>query len=409
MSLGFLRARLDALPILLALLVALPACDSNDPPPEEEETDVVVSGVNFTRLFAPATDGEVAAVRADWSMRNPSSSNESVVATTTLGGATLAVVEHTVTASGSAPVTHYGLVRVPDGADDAPVLVVHHGGDDGFSVSAGSSNTGVVQFVSTFGAVADDVVLVVPVYRSETLSTAGVGGLGASYTAGGTPSPWDYDVDDSIAMLDAALALFDDETDGDRVAAIGFSRGGNTAALHAVRDDRIDGLVDYYGPTDFFNADGAQFLARLLLAFEPDAPNNPVIGLPGAQYLYDEVLDALRDGRVSEADARLEVVRRSASVFQADLPATQVHHHYRDGVVTVPFSLAFQAAAEGGDGGPFEAFFYGTPATGTADLSGTFHSPDATAEMRASIPVVADFLTRRLGIGIGARQLAAAQ
>ena len=390
------RARLVALPVLLALAVALPACDGGG------DDDQIIFGLNYTRLFAPATSAEASAIRADWDGRNTSSSGASVVASATVDGAEVSIVQHTVTATGGGTVTHYGVVRAPAGADDLPVLVVHHGGDNGLSINATTANTGVRQFAAAFPGLASSTVQVFPVYRSETITTTGYAGLGGPYTASGTESPWDYDVDDAIALLDAVQGLdaFEDEVDDDRSAAIGFSRGGNVAALHGIRDDAIRAVVDYYGPTDFFN-DGAQTLATGVLT-----GNAGALGLPGAQFLFSQVLNPLRnaDGTYNAsadyAGARLEVIRRSASVFEADLPNTQVHHHVLDGVVPVLFSRAFADAAEGGGGGSFEAFFYGT-AGGTP--SGTFHAPEVTAEMRQSIPRVEAFLGGQLG-GSAARR-----
>ena len=399
-----LRSRLGALPLLLALVLSLPACDSGD---GEASDDRILFGVNYTRLFAAPTAGEVQAVRADWAARATASSNASVVASTTVDGATVSVVRHTVTAAGGGSVTHYGVVRVPAGAQNLPALVVHHGGDNGFAISATTSNTGVRQFAAVFQGLAGSTVQVWPVYRSETLSTTGFPDLGGPYTADGDESPWDYDVDDAIALLDAVQGLdaFAASLDDTRAAAIGFSRGGNTAALHAVRDPAVTALVDYYGPTDFFN-DDAQLLATGVLTGNPGA-----LGLPGAQFLFDNVLNPLRnaDGTYNAdadyADARLSVVRRSASAFEADLPNTQVHHHVLDGVVPVGFSRAFAAAAEGGAGGSFEAFFYGTEG---GARGGQYHAPEGTDEMRASIPRVESFLTAQFGAGAAVRRPALA-
>ena len=410
-----LRSRLGAIPVLLALVLSLPACDSGNGGGEEVETDQIVNGVNFTRLFAEPTDAEVQAVRADWAGRNTTSSPATIRGTATVDGASVTVVEHTVTATGGGTVTHYGVIRVPSGASgERPILIVHHGGDNGFSIDAAdrtgppTSNTGVRQFATAFPALAASTVQVFPVYRSETISTTGFPTLGGPYTAGGDESPWDYDVDDSIALLSAVqgLDLFASSIDEDRVGAIGFSRGANTAALQAIRDDRIDALVDYYGPTDFVNP-GAVTLATLLLS---PTPSPAVFGLPGAQFLFDNVLNPLRnaDGSVNPnadyAGARLAVVRRSASAFTESLPDTQVHHHYQDAVVPVAFSQAFEAAGAEPSGGSFEVFYYGTEGGAT---SGVFHAPELSPDMQASIPRVQAFFSGRFS-GAAARQPALA-
>lgn len=354
----------------LALLV-LPACDSGEPEPTG---DSIAFGINYTRLFAPATDAEVAAVRAEWAARNPTSSPPTVVGTATEGGATITVVSHTVTAAGCETVTHYAAVRVPDGlSGEAPMLVVHHGGDDGFRVG-GSGDTGLTALAALYPDLFAATVQVMPVYRSEPLDASAIG-LG-TLTATGAPSPWDCDVDDAIATVDAVIGAFPGVVSATERVAMGFSRGGNTAALHAARDPEMDALVDYYGPTDFYN-DAVQLLTTGVLT-----GNAGALGLPGAQYLLDNVLLPLRnaDGTYNAgadyATARLAIVRRSASVFAASLPETQVHHHRQDNTVPVGFTEAFvtEVAARGA-ADRVEVFYYGsgTPAAG-------FHTPTAMPE-----------------------------
>ena len=407
--------RFALLPLAALLLVTLPACDSGG---DEDDGggatgDLVFLGINFDRLFAEPTAAEIQAVQADWASRSPDAQDAEVVSTAAFDGATHYVVTHTVDEGPGAPLTHYALVRVPDALTDAAsaaLLVVHHGGDDGVGAATttrdGTANTSVQAMAASFPELFAQTVQVVPTYRSEELRldgtalTCGDDG-GQSCVSGGTESPWDYDVDDAMALLSAVLAL--DELDGlvdpERVGVIGYSRGGNTAALHAARDARVDALTDYYGPTDFFNPvvtsvasrDGVNGLAVGLLFGDPG-----VLGLPGAQFLRDEVFLPLRnaDGSYNAgadyAGARLEVVRRSASLFAADLPAFQVHHHRLDGVVPVGFSQAFQARA--GGGGDFN--YYG-PETG--ELSAAFHAPEVTPDMQPSLQRTQDFLLGVLG------------
>ncbi|MDT0631753.1 dienelactone hydrolase family protein [Rubrivirga sp. S365] len=400
-----LRLRLAA---LLALVLALPACDglvNETIPPAEPPDETVQNGVSFGRLFGEPTAAELAAVEADWAGRNTAPSEGRVVGQARAGGATLYVVEHETVANGSPTVTHYGIVRVPDGVADAPVVVVHHGGDGGVQVAAFTANDGVLPFASVFAPIAAETVQVFPVYRSETVDTGALPALGGPYTAGGAPSPWDYDVDDAIALLTATLELFGEETDEDRVAAIGFSRGANVALLQAVRDDRIDAVVDYYGPADFYS-EGAQRLTGALLLPESNPTFQQAIGLPGAPYLLNEVLDPLRaadDTYDADADygpARLDIARRSPGLFADRLSAVQVHHHYRDGIVPFSFSEAFAARA-GGAAASFELFPYGAPPASAGDLSILYHAPEAE-DMRPSIPTVLAFLGAELGLRAGA-------
>ena len=392
-----LPRRLRALVFAAATLALLPACDSGgttDPP----STDQIVAGVNYTRLFAAPTAAEVDAVRQDWAGRNPSTAGTKVVVATNLDGAIAGVLQHTVTTANGVSVTHYAVYRFPtNDASNLPVVVVHHGGDDGLSIEASTANTGVRQWVAAFPDLAARTAQLWPVYRSESIMTGSFLGGGGPFPASGDPSPWDYDVDDSIAALTAFLERFSDRVDAGRVVALGMSRGANTALLHAVRDDRIDAVTDYYGPTDFFN-DGARLLATGVLLGDAGA-----LSLPGAQFLLDNVLSPLRgaDGSYNAdadyAGARLEVVRRSASAFTTDLPDTQVHHHVADGVVPYLFSQALDAAATAnGTGGSFEFNTYGAPGTAPSAL---YHAPEVSPDMQPSLDVTEAFLLDAIGEG----------
>ena len=407
--LTLLSRRLGALSLAALMLAVLPACDSGGDDDDGGEPDgFIYAGVNFDRLFAEPTADETAAVRADWASRTPDADGVTVVSSGAFDGATHYVITHTVDEGHGAPQTHYGLVRVPDGLGDdanAPVLVVHHGGDDGVGAASSmrdqTANTSVQAMAGALPDLFAETVQVVPTYRAEDLRLSGSGldcGDGSTTcTSGGSPSPWDYDVDDAMALLSSVLDLgeLDGQVDPSRVAAIGFSRGGNTATLHAVRDSRVLAVTDYYGPTDFFNPIVTSVMANggpiNGLAFGVLSGNDGALSLPGAQFIFDEVLDPLRgpnnayNANADYAGARLEVVKRSTSLFAADLPPFQVHHHRQDIVVPVGFSQAFQARA----GGAGEFNYYG-PESG--ELSALFHAPEVTPDMQASLQPTQEFL-----------------
>ena len=399
--------RFYVLAVLFAALVVLPACDTEAT--EEQNDDTIRFGVNYTRLFAAPTAAEIQAVKTDWDARRTESSGTPKTASSaTFDGAFYGILQHTVTSTGQDNVIHYGVIRIPEGAQDFPVLVVHHGGDGGLAIDATSANTGVRQWVAAFPQLAANTVQIWPVYRSESISVTGSPISGSLFTASGDPSPWDYDVDDSIAFLDAALDRWDDETDENRIAAMGMSRGANTALLHAIRDPRIDAVVDYYGPTDFYNSAGAQGLATIILGPEENNPlRDGALTLPGAQYLYNEVLNPLRnaDGTYNAsadyASAKREVLRRSASAFHADLPDTQVHHHYADPVVPFAFSQALKDAVDAG-GAP-SVFDFNAYGAATDTQNNAYHAPELTPAMQPSLAKTETFLLNALGVGTTTR------
>ena len=386
-------------PLFLALLLALTpfwaGCDSGETDPPENLN--ILFGVSINRLFSEPSAAEIDAVRADWASRSPEAANGTVVAQADVDDATVYVVSHTMSEGPGAPFTHYGVVRVPDGVgDDAPVLVVHHGGDSGFSIATGggytTGNASLEVMADIFPTLFSTTVQVVPVYRSEPI-LAGVGGLAATYTSGGNESPWDYDVDDSIALLSVALDLFADETDEDNIGALGYSRGANVALLHQIRDDRIDAVTEYYGPSDFYNP-VAETLAAGLLSGDPRA-----VGLPGGTFLREQLLLPLQgasgayDADADYAGARLEVVRRSASLFKGDLMNVQIHHHTLDPVVPYAFSQAFDARSGSVSGG-YEFNTY------TNALPAGVLSPHAPRAMPESLPATEAWFSTYIGAGL---------
>lgn len=285
-----------------ALLLALPACAPRLAPGAADRI--------LDALFAPPSAAEVAAVEADWRARDTGVHGYRVEWESREGdGSRSMVVSHTV---GGA--RHYGMVRVPPGAAGRklPVLVVAHGGSRGV--------TGWELFRS--GPLAEGWVQVLPSYRSERLVAAPL----RWYRSEGAQSPWDRDVDDVMALLGAALAHVP-EADSARVAVLGRSRGAGVALLVGIRDPRVRAVVGFSGPTDFFLPAVRRLAER--------AVRSRVPRLPGAGYLADSVLFALRDGRTTVPRARLELLRRSPAWFPARLPPVQLHHGTEDDEVAV--------------------------------------------------------------------------
>ncbi|HYE58299.1 MAG TPA: prolyl oligopeptidase family serine peptidase [Rhodothermales bacterium] len=252
------------------------------------------------RLFAPPTPQERAAVEADWAHRDVRARDVRVEWEGRSGSARLLVLSHRIGA-----VRHVGAVRVPRTAPGTrlPVLVIGHGGDRGTSPR---------EFIRR-GPLAEGWIQVLPTFRSERLYATPL----RWYRAGGTPSPWDRDTDDALALLDAVLRHVPG-ADSTRIAALGRSRGGGVALLMAARDPRIDAVVVQFGPTDFLLPD--------VRARARQALSTRLARLPGAGFLADSFLFALRDGRVSVAQARVGLLRRSPAWFAHRLPPVQIHH-----------------------------------------------------------------------------------
>jgi len=194
------------------------------------------------------------------------------------------------------------------------------------------------------GGVSSDFVWVVPSFRGETLVTAG-----GSWPSDGPASPWDRDVDDALMLLGAALELAP-EADEERVGVLGFSRGGGVALLMGIRDERIDRVVEFFGPTDFLGPYVREVVEEVL---EGDMRD-----LPGLPTMNERFIEPFAEGALTLADVRPELVRRSAVLFAADLPKLQIHHGSADAVVDVGQAEELIEALESvGRGPPDDGFF----------------------------------------------------
>ncbi len=319
-------------------LWALAGCDDSATRPE----DRIVEGVNLTELFAQPGPAEIAAIEADWEGRDVSAQDVQVVVTEELdlGGvaATLRIVSHSV-----AGVRHYGAVLVPSGAaaGSLPILMYAHGGDRGVDI-----DELLPLFPIFLGPDIGKSIFVAPSLRAEPLRYKGT-----TYMSEGLPSPWDHDVDDALALINVVAATTP-EADDERIGVLGFSRGACVALLMAERDPRIDLVVEFFGPTDFFGPFVQEVVEEALLG----APRD----LPGLDFLNAEYIQPLKAGELTIADVRPEILRRSPVYFAGSLPQLQVHHGTADDTVPVGEAerLIEVMLGLGRDEPEFEAYLY---------------------------------------------------
>jgi dipeptidyl aminopeptidase/acylaminoacyl peptidase len=306
---------LSGLLVTAATLLLLSACDD-----ATEPEDRIIEGVDFSVLFAEPSQAEIDAVANEWAGRDVSAQNHQEVASANLNingiDVRLSVVSHTV-----GGVLHYGAILVPDGAQPGslPVLVYSHGGDGGVDIDETLS---LLPFL--LGGDLQDFVFVAPSFRAEPLVFDGM-----TYQSGGSPSPWDRDVDDALALINVVAATIP-EADSDRIGVVGFSRGACVGLLMAERDPQIDVVVEFFGPTDFFGPFVQDVVEEALLGSLRD--------LPALDFLNDEYIQPLKNGDLTIADVRPELIRRSPVYWADRLPQLQVHHGTADAVV--PFGEA---------------------------------------------------------------------
>jgi dipeptidyl aminopeptidase/acylaminoacyl peptidase len=342
----------------LSLLAVATACGDSTGPRRQDDA------VDLQRLFAPPTAGERAAVEADWAARAPSAQGVRVEASQLsaigLAPMQLQVVSHVVDGH-----RHYGAILTPVSPVRAalPLVLYLHGGDEGVSVDE------VAIAAVAAGVDPNAAVWVVPSFRAEPLRAAG-----QLWQSGGTASPWDRDVDDTLALLDVAASLVPTARRA-CVGSIGFSRGGGVALLLSARDTRVRATVEFFGPTDFFGPFVREVVEEVLRG-RPRA-------LPGLGHLSQAWVQPLRQGLVSYEEVRLEMLRRSPAHFAERLGPVQLHHGTADAVVPVSQAESLiDAMARIDRGAPaFESYLY----------VGAGHNPFM---MQAAPPRVRSFLDR---------------
>ena len=124
------------------------------------------------------------------------------------------------------------------------------------------------------------------------------------------------------------------------------------ALLTGLRDERVDRIVSFFGPTDFFD-DWVREIVREAALRTPRR-------LTGVAHLDSTVVQPYILGDITRPEARLELVRRSPVLFAADLPRLQVHHGTIDLIVPVSQAESLIRAMEAIGRGPpdFEAYIY---------------------------------------------------
>ena len=350
----------------MLLLGLLAGCDQAGDP-VEPVADAIDIEAKLDDLFAPPTEAEVEAVRADWARRDISAAEVTIELTESYPlsetPATLRIVSHRVGAA-----LHYGAILAPDSAapGSLPILMYLHGGDSGVEVD----DIGLVIFA--LGELRDNFVYVIPSFRSEPLEYED-----REWVSTGHGGHWDYDVDDALALLNVALELTP-QAKIEGLSIVGGSRGAGVALLAGIRDERIENIVAFFGPTDFFD-DWVREIAR-------DAAMGFPRDLPGVAHIDTTFIQPYMRGKADLAEVRLELVRRSSVLFAEDLPAVQLHHGDADETVVVSQAHSLMRAMEalGREPPEFEAFIY----------EGGGH---AIFALRGAIPRAVDFMRQALG------------
>lgn len=309
---------------------------------------------DLAELFAPPTTVELDRIRQDWASRPLIVEGYRLEATGTDNrGDMIHVLSHVVDGQ-----RHFGALRFPRSyvpGGSYPLIVTCHGGLAGVDIDE------IGNVLSTFPGqcIDSEAFLLIPSFRGEDLVTPFAG----TFTSSGPASWADRDVDDTRALLSAALENYP-EIDEARIGAYGISRGAAVAMIMSVRDSRIRRVVDLFGFTD---------LSLPSVRTRLDAIQNQ--GVPPAgigRVAWETSVAPWLSGTMTLEDARLSWIRRSACYFAADMPGVQAHHGLADTQVDSSHTAVLLDAITlaGGTSPDFEGFFYPGGLHGFSTLPG---------------------------------------
>jgi hypothetical protein len=288
------------------------------------------------KVFAPPTAAEIKAAEIDWAKRDlsPKDVKEVITGEIDLGQtkATVRIVSHTVHGF-----KHYGAIIIPAGAETGarPVILDLKGVSPDFF----PLNLDRLLSPKILGDRQGKFIYVVPSFRGEVLQFGG-----KEYKSEGDPTDsWDGATDDSLALLNVALAITP-QADKTRIAAFGKSRGGALAMLAGIRDRRIKQVVSWSGPVDFFELMGEgswtekEVVSEALL--HRARPEDD-----GGQFV-ETFLAKTRDGKKTLAEVRRLMIQSSPLYFARRLPSTEAYYGVEDGMVPVRNGRALEKAAK---------------------------------------------------------------
>lgn len=270
-------------------------------------------------LFAAPSSQEISEVSLDWSHRQPTSAQWTMIRSGTDSGTGMQVAAFSQQIDGF---TQYGALRYPTlwrPGGKYPVLVLLHGGFDGLTQDY------LVNFDADFpgDGFRDSFLVVGPTFRGEPLN--GDAALGY-HLSGGAPSPFDHDCDDAMAVLTAVLQNVSG-ADASYVVVLGGSRGGNVAYHMAMRDPRVRRTAIRYGPTDFFLDHIRQGCQEMV----DTGSTGDVLGM----HVADDIAIPWLQGQLTLSEARHLLLAWSPALLLSGTVPLQIHHGELDDVVPI--------------------------------------------------------------------------
>lgn len=247
---------------------------------------------------------------------------------------------------------HYGAIIVPAGAEKASCAVLVEAKGVSWNYFPLNLERGLTS-PQILGPDLARTVLVLPSFRGERMIVSG-----KEYTSeGDRTDSWDGATDDALALLNVALASAP-EADPSRIGVFGRSRGGSVALLAAIRDKRIKAVVEWAGPTEWFELMAGEGWTQRELVEEGlriHARPSETAGQFIERFLLKSV-----EGSRDLKETRLKMIASSPLYFATMLPGVQIHHGEEDRSVPIvnAKALAESLRKSRRHQGEYEAYFY---------------------------------------------------
>jgi dienelactone hydrolase len=264
------------------------------------QKDDYLKGIDTNVLFAPPTQAEIEAVKADWQNRDLSVNGFRIEQTIHLSenGPVLQFVSFLVNTN-----REYGALIIPNASATLPVYLFLNGYSNDNPVNQHNL------VINTSPTASIPFIYAIPALRGQTLLLTINGKEYSSPPSEGRHSDaFDGATDDAIAFLNVIQAYFP-QADANSVAVRGGSRGGTVALLMSERDKGVKLAVGVAFPTD-------------LIGLTAKHQNDPTYK---SQFLQD-----LMDGSMSVTETRQKMIASSPLFFCESLPKTQIHFGSED-------------------------------------------------------------------------------
>ena len=282
-------------------------------------------------VFKLPTTEEIKAVEHDWALRDLKVSSVEDVATGRIkfddDEFDVQIISHSVHGK-----KHYGAILTPtDVAYSTYPVIVEAKGVSWNYFTLNLQRLDAPNFMSRDRR---RFIYVVPSFRGEVMRFNGV-----DYRSeGDRTDAWDGATDDAIAFLSVALQKTP-TADASRICVFGRSRGGTVALLMGGRDARVRCVVQWSGPTDWFELMGTDgwtqpelFSEGLRTRAKPDET--------GGQ-LVEHFLSKAVAGEEKLEATRHRMIAASPLYFASRLPRLQMHYGVEDTSVPVRNGLVF--------------------------------------------------------------------